>query len=788
MTLVYLGVGWFLGLALGVACPLRWPVWLTLSLLPVAAAILQRHDRRLWRPFLALSFVFLGAARYSGRRPHFGPSDLASYNDQRWGEFEGYVAAEPDPGAELTRLTVIVEQMRLEGDSSRPVSGRVLLEAPRHPAFRYGERLEFSGRLITPPEGEGFSYRSYLARQRIYSMMRQPVIRRLDGRNGSPVKRVLLDLKSHLQATLIRILPDPEAALLNGILLGSDQGISTRIADAFESTGTSHIIAISGYNFSIITSMLFRRLKHWLPPRRAGAISIAVIIVYTLLVGAKSGVVRAAIMGGLIVVGDTLRRQTFAPASLMAAGIGMTAVDPLVAGDVSFQLSFAATCGLMLYAEPLNDRTLTALNRVMNPQRAARLTGWLSDALLLSVAAQITTLPLVVYYFGHLSSISLLTNLLVLPVQPLIMSLGGLTAIAGALFLPLGQILAWFSFPFLWWTVRAVEMTARISGGSLEANLSLPGLVATYAVIAGLTWLAHRARGLVGLRRRASPRLTLGASLGSAALALMLAIDLLHSLPDGRLHLTFLDVGEGESVLIQTPSGRLILVDGGPDPALLASHLGRELSFWRRSLDLVIATHPDSAHVGGLPAVLASHQIGALLTNGQIDGPAAWVETLALAEQRAIPVVTAVRGQTVTTGDGVTLEVLHPTARLDEGYDDNSIVLQVQYHHATFLLTGDAGGDTEAALIAADLPLQSIVLKAADSGDRDGTTQPFLDAVDPWLVIFSVGKLGQNPNRHPADRVLQRVEEKGCEVGRTDLLGSIRLTTDGVQLWVANQS
>ncbi len=297
MTLVYLGVGWFLGLAGAVLCPLKWPVWLALSPLPAAAAILQRHNRRRWRSYLALAFLFLGAARYASSPPHWGPADLASYNDQGWAEFEGYVAAEPDPGMDLTRLTVRVERMDLEGDMPRRVSGRVLLEAPRYPALRYGDRLWFAGRLVTPPEGEGFSYRSYLARQRIYSLIRQPVITQLDGRKGSPIKRILFDLKAHVGTVVAQILPDPEASLLSGILLGDDQGLSKRLREDFNDTGTSHIIAISGYNFSIITSMLFSRLKAWMPPRRAGALALAIIIAYTVLVGASAGVVRAAIMG-----------------------------------------------------------------------------------------------------------------------------------------------------------------------------------------------------------------------------------------------------------------------------------------------------------------------------------------------------------------------------------------------------------------------------------------------------------------------------------------------------------
>jgi competence protein ComEC len=251
MTLIYLGVGWLVGIGLAAVCPLKWPVWLVLSVLPITAAIIQREERSQWRLHLALAFLLLGAARYRVAQPRFGPADLASYNGAGWGEFEGYVAAEPDPRPTLTQLTVMVEGMQLEGEVYRPVSGLALVEAPRYATYRYGDRLRFAGRLETPPEWDDFSYRDYLARQRIYSRVRRPIIEPLAGWGGSPVKRALLDLKGNVQGVVRGILPDPEGALLSGILLGNDQGIPAPLMEDFNATGTSHIIAISGFKYAV---------------------------------------------------------------------------------------------------------------------------------------------------------------------------------------------------------------------------------------------------------------------------------------------------------------------------------------------------------------------------------------------------------------------------------------------------------------------------------------------------------------------------------------------------------
>jgi competence protein ComEC len=784
MTLVYLGIGWLLGLALAGVCPLRPLVWLLLGLLPVIAALIERRNRRLW---VAIIFLFLGAARYQSAQPSFTPADLAAYNNLGYGAFEGWLAAEPDPRTDITRLTVAVESLQLEGQAPRKVSGKALLEAPRtdfaRSSYRYGDRLRFSGRLRAPPTDPEFSYRDYLARQGIYTLVLQPQIERLPGRAGTPLRRALFDLKHQVQGVLRRILPDPESALLSGILLGNDRRIPRPLMDDFNTTGASHVIAISGFNISILSALLFTWLRKAIPFRTAGILAIAVIALYTTLVGADAAVVRAAIMGSLLVAASLLGRRTYGPASLMAAAIAMTAANPLLAGDVGFQFSFAATLGMMLYAEPFQQAALNGLSRLLRPHLATRIVGLLNESLLVTVAAQLTTLPLIIFHFGRLSAISLLTNLLILPVQAPLMILSGLAAAAGLLWLPLGQLMAWPGYLCLWWTISVVQTTARVPHASLSMPLTLPGLLAIYGLLAAATVLWARHKEAIVRHLSSFPAVKI--SLAGAALSVLAALSFIAARPDGRLHVTFFDVGEGEAILIQTPTGRQVLIDGGPDPDLLLAHLGRALSFWDRSLDLVVATHPDGEHVNGLPAVLAGYRVGALITNGAASGAPAWEEMLALAAEAAIPVTPAVRGQTIDLGDGPVLEILHPIAPRAADANEDSIVLRLSYGKATFLLMGDASAEVEAKLIESGVLLPSLVLKPGDGGDRAGTTEDFLAAVDPQIVVLPVGE--HNPSRHPHPRVLERLQARGCALLRTDERGTIHFTTDGAYLWLDSE-
>lgn len=268
--------------------------------------------------------------------------------------------------------------------------------------------------------------------------------------------------------------------------------------------------------------------------------------------------------------------------------------------------------------------------------------------------------------------------------------------------------------------------------------------------------------------------------LAMAALVVWLA---LRGLPDGRLHVYFLDVGQGDAILILAPDGRQVLVDGGPSPTALLNELGDLLPFWDRRLDLVVLTHPDADHITGLIPLLDRYRVARVLDTRQSDAaPEAepWLDGLARAGvQRDY----ALRGMRVPIGD-VTLTVLHPGAEHLEGTasddNNNSVVLRLDYGEACVLLTGDAEHEAEADLIAATMPLRCDVLKAGHHGSNGATSAEFVAAVAPQAVVIQVG--GDNRFGHPHPDVLARLA--GVEVRRTDLHGRVEVVSDGQRLWV----
>lgn len=670
----------------------------------------------------------------------------------------------------------------------RPVTGLVLVRAPRYPVHAYGERLAVTGELETPPVFESFDYRDYLARQGVYAMIRRPRVELLEAGQGSPFWAALYAFKARAAETIAQILPEPYAGLLTGILLGVETGIPRALYERFNATGTSHIIVISGFNIAIVAGLLMLVGTRLFGKRRAAWVAIVGIVLYTLLVGADAAVVRAALMGGLFVLALYLGRQTEVRTSLILAALVMTAINPYALWDVGFQLSFAATAGLIWLTPPLErvaERCVRALVGGQHVRGGLRL---LSEALLVTLAAQIATGPLIVYHFERFSLISLLTNLLILPVQPLVMTAGGLATLAGMLWLPLGKVIGWLAWLPLAWTVWVVDWTAAIPFASLTLGRFSPWLLAAmYAGLAALTWWANRRPPSEETEsyQPGSARLSLPTRLLFAGGLLTVALVWLAvaSLPDARLHVTFLDVGQGDAIFITTPGGHQMLIDGGPSATVTLWQMGRHMPFWDRSLDVVVNTHPEADHLTGLPEVLRRYRVGQVIlpdVDNNTSLYAAWQTALAGEGATLIP---AQAGTRLSLGDGVWAEVLHPGGVPTGGrLNDHSVVLRVGLGQISFLLPGDIEAEVERRLAAEGVSLGATVLKAPHHGSDTSSCEPFLAAVDPQVAVVSVG--ADNDFGHPSREVLDRYAEHGIPVLRTDELGAIEFITDGQRLWV----
>ncbi len=783
MTIIYVAALWCLGIWVAVSSGGASTLWGAGIVASTLFAFLSRGRRQLFVAAVCVVSFCAGALRASTTSSAINVDHFVFYGNDPEVTLSGTIIEPPRVYETSMLLTVQVEAVHGAGQEAREAQGRVLLHAPRFPPLGYGDRLRFTGRPERVQNWGDFDYREFMARQGVHYELRGAQISVLQEGQGHRLYQALYGLRGHAQGVIAHLLPSPESALLSGILLGDDSGMPRDLRADFRTTGMSHIIAISGFNIAILAGALLRGGRRLLGLRASGWVALAGILIYTLFVGAGPSVVRAAIMGGLYIFSNrVLGRPTFAPAGLFVAALLMSLLNPFVLWEIGFQLSFAATLGLMLFVEPAGAFVQARLARRLPGEAADRLMPLLSDVVIVTVAAQLMTLPLLAYHFGEVSPVSLLANLLILPAQPGVMLWGGAAALLGLLSPALAQPIAWVAWLFLSYSTHLVALLARLPYAVVAVRPGFWTVALCYALLGAAAWLAYQPRerraSLWGQARgralRSAPAL-MGLSLG---LALLWS----RSQPDGHLHVVFLDVGQGDAIFIQTPGGRQMLVDGGQFPAALNAHLGRQMPFWDRSLDMVVATHPDDDHVAGLPELFDRYRVDLLLTNGAAPGASrAYEQLLRQAAGGGALIRTPAVGERLEMADGVTLTFLHPAATPLPADNDNSVALHLAYGQFSLLLTGDGELEAERAMMASGLPLRALVFKAGHHGSRTSSNRFFLEAVQPQIVVISAG--ADNHFDHPHEELLERAAEVGATVLRTDELGTIEMVTDGERMW-----
>jgi competence protein ComEC len=740
---------------------------------------------------LGVGAVFLAGWRYDSVSA--ADLSLTRLNDGAPVQMRGVVSDEPQERETTTLYRLDVREL-FENGGWQAASGKVLMQGPLAPQYEYGDELEVSGKLETPPAFPDFNYRDYLASRGISSIMSFPKARVLSHGNGSALRSATIDVRARLSRALSDVLPEPHSSLAAGILYGERSNIPSELMDDMNATGTSHLVAVSGQNVTIVAAMVIAALA-WLIGRRPTAwASLAAIAGYTLLVGAQPSVIRAALMGSVYVLSVITGRQHTASFALLLAAAGMTAVDPRVVNDVSFQLSFAATLGITTLTGPLGERMSFGILRMSGRWQAIGafpLTRPAIEMMSVTLAAIAFTLPITAVNFGQISLAAPLANLFVVPAFLLVGVTSGIAAGLDIAAPGLAELWAWIAWPPAEYMIAAIRLFARAPGASVTLHgITVWYAIAWYALLLAGTWqLMSRPAPVVEPPPAPKPtRRRVLLPTGGIALLIVLAGVFgwlwLSQPASGRLSVTFLDVGQGDAILIEGPEGQRVLVDGGPGSQPITQALSRNLPFDSRRIDLVVLTHPQADHLSGLLTVLDRYRVGAVLDNPKPGGTVLSNEWEAALRDSGVPVTTADRGQSIDLGDGAVLQVLAPDQGdpllAAEGLNTASTVLRLSMGDTSFLLTGDLDKAGEDALIRSGTDLQATVLKVGHHGSNSSSSPEFLARVQPAIDVIEVG--ASNHFGHPTQTVLDRLS--GDAVLRTDEDGDVTVSTDGERLWV----
>ncbi|WKZ46793.1 MAG: ComEC/Rec2 family competence protein [Anaerolineales bacterium] len=780
LPLVWFSLAFLGGIVLGSLVSLPFWAWIVLAFIFLLLAVASRFFHlssflSLLHPFsfILLTSLSLGALRYQLSVPNFDAFHIAFYNDRNYDLLiTGYLVEPPDYRDAYTNLRIKVTNVDT-GDGDLKVGGLLLVRVDANQTFHYGEIVRLRGKLKTPPENEDFSYRDYLAAQHIHAYMSSAEVTVLPGNGGNPISAALYALKEKSLANIYRIFPDPESSLLAGILLGVDTGLTQELQQAFKDTGTAHIIAISGFNISIIAGLFFLFFSRFFGPRWGSALAVIGIVFYTVLVGGSAAVVRAAIMGSLALFARQIGRRQFAINTLLAVAMFMCLWNPLYVWDVGFQLSFFATLGLILYAEPFSQFASNILHRYFQSSTVERIIQPLSDYILLTFAAQLTTIPIMAYHFQRISIVSFIANPFILPAQPAVMILGGLAVFLSLVWIPLGQLAAWVAYPFAAYTIRIVELFDRVPHGTLYlGDFSLGFVILFYAALLFATFGWARLGEWIQAARERAGALGAGTAIVALSLALLMIWRAASAFPDKLLHVTFLDVGSADAVLIKTPSGKSVLINGGASVTILSDELGRRLSAFDRKLDWLVVANPEEEQIAALPRVLERYPPDAVLWSGNRQASFSsrvLDEYLAL---QTIPLTMAEPGETLDLGEGATLKILTVGPR-------GSVILIEWQNFRALLPVGMSFEALDELQNGASVGPVS-VLALADAGYAPSNPPEWFANLNPELIVLNVA--AGDINGMPDAETLETI--KDYSLLRTDQNGWIEITTNGEQMWV----
>lgn len=841
----------------GIACGnlYRFPdcsVYLLLLVVLLLMAFLRPPKRHTMSPILlSLSIFLLGVLEINlYLHPTVKKDHVLNFIGNEKIFIEGMVCENPQVSPDKTDLVVSVARLFHKGQY-RSVHGCVLLTVREYYPFHYGDVIRFHARLNQPRNfgnPGGFDYKTYLRLRGI--LVRGSVNDKagfivLRSSRGNPFKTNLERFRDLVRNVILDRSPGTEGRIIQAMILGDQKGIPKEIMERFNRTGTTHIIAISGFNIGIVAifALFMARfclraddlLLRWNAKYISTFFAMIVVILYTLIAGAGISVVRASIMALVFLFSILMNRERDLWNSLALAAFMILTLAPYSLFDISFQLSFTAVASLIYFMPKwiallpvMPIRTEEHQSGQMNLLFRKSVRG-IAIFFLASLSATLSTLPLILLYFNRLSLITLAANLVCVPIL-------GILAIPVSLLIILAVPL---SSTLAGWVIQVSELLVRISLIFIDKLASLrwaslyvstPNLVEIVVFYLLLIW-----SGLLldwFATRRTAKRVTkMTFPLKAIPIILMFVFCVdslylyLNHAQQGRLSLTAVDVGQGNSLLVRFPGGGKMLVDGGGyfddsfdmGKFVLAPYLWHERI---TRIDTVVLTHPHPDHLNGLLFILENFDVREVWINGETSPMENYLAFRRIILEKGIMLKTLSDKTPMSQISGVKIEVLNPAEcgsnpkamdspsllsdaddrssadgadrrisftksakLLHDATNDRSLVLKLTFGEKSFLLSADISATVEKRLLRSNVDLQSDVIFMPHHGSYHSSGISFIKRVNPKIAVVSCG--AGNTFGFPSQDVLRRYESIQAEIFRTDLNGAVTITTDGQKMTVA---
>ncbi len=637
----------------------------------------------------------------------------------------------------------------------------------------YRTRLSFQGVINRPKTATnpgGFNYQRYLASLGVSGTVNifNSEVTAEGIEPGGMISRLGYSIKNRVLGIVEYCLSKNQAGLLAGMIIGYKDGLDENAFEAFSKAGLTHIMVASGMNVAFIILpllLLFKKLN--IGNRSSSVITIFVLILFVFVTGFSASVVRAVIMGIIILVGKIIMREPDIYTSISAAALIILIINPFIAFDIGFQLSFGATLSLVMFYPVIK----AGISRIRIPEIIA-------DTLAATLAAQIGVVPITLYYFNNFSIISVVSNLLVVPMVQIITIIGFIMVFAGLININLAVLIGYMNNTFLSFVLFVTEKSSKVPFASIKLPTPPMWMIIMYYVVI-IYMLVGRER-LNRLRRFRKVKW---------AVIILLTLSLLiGKIIPKPIEITFLDVGQGDGAFIRTAHGTKVLIDGGGREAGSKSSfdIGESvmvpfiLDTGTKSIDMVIASHGHSDHTEGLEAVLEEIRVG-MLVLPDTDGNG-FEKLKSICAGKGIKIELCKKGDIIKLDNETRFEVMNPLEfSRDElslqSLNNSSLVLKLIYKNFSVLFTGDSEIPVEERLVGSQLSLESDLIKVGHHGSTTSSSTEFIERVNPEYAVISVGE--HNKFGHPSQFVVDRLTEKNIKLYRTDESGAVTVKSYG---------
>ncbi len=721
---------------------------------------------------ISFSFFIAGGVLFYNAKFQYTESFKEYYGSPI--EMKGYIDSEIQESGNGKSSFVLKTEAVVYKNKTIKTKNRILVYVNKiNNKIGYRTKICFTGIVEKPKSATnpgGFDYKRYLASigisGRVYLQGASDI--QVSGQKGGGyLHRLGYAIKNKVIHIISYSLDTNQAGLLEGMLIGYKDGLDENAFTAFSKAGLTHIMVASGMNVAFIIlpfTFIFKKLR--MSNRSANIFTIFILVLFVFVTGFSASVVRAVIMGIIILTGRIIMREPDIYTSISAAALILLIINPYTLYDIGFQLSFGATLALVLFYQQIKTFV-----------EGKYIPDFISDTLAATIAAQLGVIPVTLYYFNNFPTFSIISNILVVPLVEFVTIIGFIMVFTGLLNIYLAVIVGYVNNTFLSFILFVTEVTSKIPFSLLKLPTPKPGMVLLYYLV--IIYI-FKGRNYLKDKKYVKQFIT-------AIVIFAIIISGLRGVLPKPLEITFLDVGQGDSTFIRTAQGTKILIDGGGRAANSKSEfdIGESvmvpyiLDRGTKKVDIVIASHGHSDHTEGLEAVLRKLSVGTVIVP-DTDGRG-FEKINSICKDKNISVIKCKQGDRINLDNETVFEVLNPLpyktdSIAQEDLNESSLVLKLVYKNVKVLFTGDSGIPSEESMLKQGLDLRADIIKVGHHGSPGSSSKDYIKAVKAKYGVVSVGR---NNFGHPSQYVIDTLEENGAKLLRTDENGAVIATSYG---------